>query len=48
MSVFANSNAIANEAAAHSDQISPYYFGLFTFVALGALLVVTMMLKVDN
>jgi len=48
MSALVTSSVLANEAAAHSDQISPYYFGLFTFVALGALLVVTMMLKVDK
>ncbi len=38
----------AEAVVSEGPQVSSYFFGLFTFVALGALLVVTMMLKVDN
>lgn len=38
----------SEEAAAEGGQVSPYVFGLFTFVALGALLVATMMIKVGK
>lgn len=38
----------SEEAAAETSQVSPYVFGVFTFIALGALLVVTMMIKVGD
>lgn len=38
----------SEEAAAESAGVSPFVFGAFTFVALGALLVVTMMIKVGD
>jgi hypothetical protein len=40
---------LANEeAAAETSQVSPYVFGAFAFIALGALLVLTMMIKVGD
>ncbi len=38
----------SEEAAAEGGGVSPYVFGAFTFVALVALLVVTMMIKVGD
>jgi hypothetical protein len=38
----------SEEAAAEGGMVSPYVFGAFAFVALGALLVVTMMIKVGD
>lgn len=38
----------ASEAGEHGGQISAYVFGLFAFLALGALLVITMMINVDR
>lgn len=38
----------AEEAAAEGSHVSPFVFGAFTFVALGALLVLTMMIKVGD
>ena len=38
----------SEEAAAEGSQVSPYVFGGFAFVALVALLVVTMMIKVGD
>lgn len=38
----------SEEAAAETGQVSPYVFGAFAFVALGALLVLTMMIKVGD
>jgi hypothetical protein len=38
----------SEEAAAESGQVSPYVFGAFAFVALVALLIVTMMIKVGD
>jgi hypothetical protein len=39
---------LSEEAAAQSGQVSPYVFGAFAFVALTALLVVVMMIKVGD
>lgn len=38
----------ASEAGEQGGQISPYVFGLFAFLVLGALLVITMMINVDR
>jgi hypothetical protein len=38
----------SEEATAEASHVSPYVFGAFTFVALGALLVFTMMIKVGD
>ena len=38
----------SEEAAAEGSHVSPYVFGAFAFVALVALLVVTMMIKVGD
>jgi hypothetical protein len=38
----------SEEAAAEGSNVSPYVFGVFAFVALVALLVVTMMIKVGD
>jgi hypothetical protein len=38
----------SEEAAAETGQVSPYVFGAFAFIALGALLVLTMMIKVGD
>jgi len=38
----------SEEAAAETGQVSPYVFGAFALVALGALLVLTMMIKVGD
>jgi hypothetical protein len=38
----------ASEAGERGGQVSPYVFGLFAFLVLGALLVVTMMINVDR
>jgi hypothetical protein len=38
----------ASEAGEHGGEVSPYIFGLFTFVVLGVLLVITMMINVDR
>jgi hypothetical protein len=38
----------SEEAAAEGSNVSPYVFGGFAFVALVALLVVTMMIKVGD
>ena len=38
----------SEEAAAETGQVSPYVFGAFAFVALIALLAVTMMIKVGD
>ncbi len=43
-----NTVAIASEASVESPGISAYAFGLFTFAALGVLLVITMMIKVGR
>ncbi|MFA7323831.1 MAG: hypothetical protein WC005_05695 [Candidatus Nanopelagicales bacterium] len=39
---------LAGEAPLDNPAVSSWYFGLFTFAALGALLVVVMMLKVGR
>ncbi|MFM8514886.1 MAG: hypothetical protein ACKOBJ_01315 [Actinomycetota bacterium] len=38
----------ASEAGEHGGGVSPYVFGGFAFLVLGALLVVTMMINVDR
>lgn len=38
----------ASEAGEHGGTVSPYVFGVFAFVVLGALLVITMMINVDR
>ena len=38
----------SEEATAETSQVSPYVFGVFAFIALGALLVLTMMIKVGD
>jgi hypothetical protein len=49
MEIISNAIVLANEeAAVESGQVSPYVFGAFAFVALVALLVVTMMIKVGD
>lgn len=39
---------LAGEAPVENPQVSAYAFGLFTFAALGVLLVITMMIKVGR
>ena len=39
---------LSEEAAAQSSQVSPYVFGAFAFVALSALLVLVLMIKVGD
>lgn len=49
MQILHTALVLANdEAAAEAAGVSPYVFGAFTFVALGALLVFTMMIKVGD
>ena len=49
MGIISTALVLANEeAAAEAGMVSPYVFGAFTFVALGALLVFTMMIKVGD
>ena len=48
MSVITTAIAMSEEAAAEGTQVSPYVFGGVAFVALCALLVVTMMIKVGD
>jgi hypothetical protein len=49
MGIISTALVLANEeAAAEAGGVSPYLFGAFTFVALGVLLVVTMMIKVGD
>ena len=38
----------SEEAGAEASHVSPYAFGAFAFVALVALLIVTMMIKVGD
>jgi hypothetical protein len=38
----------SEEAAAETSHVSPFVFGAFAFIALGALLVLTMMIKVGD
>ena len=38
----------SEEATAETSHVSPFVFGAFTLVALGALLVFTMMIKVGD
>jgi hypothetical protein len=39
---------LAEEAAAEGSQASPWLFGITAFVALAALLIVTLMIKVGD
>lgn len=48
MGIISTALVLASEEAAESAGVSPYVFGAFTFVALGALLVFTMMIKVGD
>ena len=48
MSVFSTAIVLAEEAAAEGSVTPPWVFGVTAFVALGALLVVTLMLKVGR
>ena len=49
MSIVTTAIVLANEeAAAEASHVSPYVFGVTAFVALVALLVVTMMIKVGD
>lgn len=49
MSILTTALVLASdEAATESSELSPYVFGAFTFVALVALLVLTMMIKVGD
>jgi hypothetical protein len=49
MDIVSTAFAVASEeAAAEASHVSPYVFGGFAFVALVALLVVTMMIKVGD
>jgi hypothetical protein len=49
MGIISTALVLANEeAAAEAGTVSPYVFGAFAFVALGALLVLTMMIKVGD
>ncbi len=38
----------AEEVAEHGSQVSPFVFGAFAFLALCALLVITLMVKVGD
>lgn len=48
MSVITTAIAMSEEAAAEGTQVSPYVFGVASFVVLCALLVVTLMIKVGD
>ena len=48
MGVITTAVAAAEEGAAEGLSVSPYVYGATAFVALVALLVVTMMIKVDR
>ena len=49
MSILTSALVLASEeAAAEGSQVSPYLIGGFAFVALAALLVVTLMIKVGD
>jgi hypothetical protein len=48
MGLITTAVVLASEAPVDNPQISPYAFGLFTFAALGLLLVITMMTKVGR
>ena len=48
MSVFSTAIVLAEEAAAEGSTTPPWVFGVTAFVALGALLIVTLMLKVGR
>ena len=49
MSIVSTALVLASEeAAAEGSHVSPYVFGGFAFVALVALLVVTMMIKAGD
>ncbi|CAB4910053.1 MAG: hypothetical protein F2923_00190 [Actinobacteria bacterium] len=48
MGLISTAVALAAEAPVDNPQVPPYLFGLFTFAALGVLLVITMMIKVGR
>ena len=48
MGLITTAVAVASEAPVDNPQLSAYAFGLFTFAALGLLLVITMMTKVGR
>lgn len=48
MGIIRTAAVFAEEAAAEGSQTSPYLFGAAAFLILGALLVVTFMLKVGR
>ncbi|MHB1067101.1 MAG: hypothetical protein ACYC2Z_06705 [Candidatus Nanopelagicales bacterium] len=48
MSVITTAITMSEDAAAEGSQVSPYVFGVVSFVVLCALLVVTMMIKVGD
>jgi hypothetical protein len=48
MGVISTAVVLAEEAAAESHYTSPWVFGVTAFVGLGALLVITLMIKVGR
>lgn len=48
MGIISTAAVVAEEAAAEGSQMSPYVFGAAAFITLGALLVVTLMIKIDR
>lgn len=48
MGIITTAAIFAEEAAAEAGGVSPYVFGVTTFVVLGALLIVTLMIKVGD
>lgn len=48
MGIISTATVFAEEAAAEGSQTSPYLFGAAALIVLGALLVVTLMLKVGR
>ena len=48
MGVISTAAVYAEEAASEGISVSPYVFGATAFIALAALLIVTLMIKVDR
>ncbi len=48
MGIVANAVVLAEEVAHEAEGLSPYVFGGAAFLILGALLIVTLMLKVGE
>ena len=48
MHILQTAMVLAEEAAVETSQVSPWVFGAFALVGLGALLVLTMMIKVGD